>query len=60
MANFSSGEYADMQLMYGLAAGNGSEARRLYGEHFPNRVLPNRKTFERVNRRVRETGRYPS
>ena len=50
-------EYTDMHLMYGLASSNASAARRLYGQRFPNRRIPNRKTFERIDRRLRETGK---
>lgn len=50
-------EYADMHLMYGLASCNALEARRLYQENFPHRRIPDRKTFERVDLRLRETGK---
>ncbi|KAJ8957202.1 hypothetical protein NQ318_007764 [Aromia moschata] len=49
-------EYADMHLMYGLAPCNALEARRLYHERFPNRTLPNQKTFQWVDQRLRENG----
>ncbi|KAJ8944098.1 hypothetical protein NQ318_019436, partial [Aromia moschata] len=39
-------EYAYMHLMY--------EARRSYHERFPNRTLPNQKTFQRVDQRLKE------
>lgn len=54
---FTFNEYADMHLMYGLASCNALEAKRLYEERFPNRRIPDRKTFERVDRRLRETGK---
>lgn len=50
-------EYADMHLMYGLASCNALEAKRLYEEKFPHRTIPNQKTFQRVDQRLRETGR---
>ena len=50
--DFTFAEYADMHLMYGLASCNALEARRLYEERFPDR-----KTFDRVDRRLRETGK---
>lgn len=53
---YSFPEYADMHLVYGLALGNSTEAVRLYAERFPDRRIPDRKTFERVDRRLRETG----
>lgn len=46
-----------MHLVYGQSLGNALEARRIYAQRFPNRVLPDRKTFERVDRRLRETGK---
>jgi len=49
-------EYADMHLMYGLASCNALEARRLYEERYPNRNVPNHKTFQRLDQRLRETG----
>lgn len=49
-------EYADMHLMYGLASCNALEARRLYHDRFPNRTLPDQKTFQRVDQRLRENG----
>ena len=51
-------ELADMHLMYGLAQGNGREARRLYLERFPNRRLPSHPTFASVDGRLRETGSF--
>lgn len=53
-------EYADMHLMYGLASCNAYEARRLYEERYPNRNIPNEKTFQRLDQRLRESGgRFP-
>lgn len=60
MAQFTLNEYADMHLMYGLASGNSSEARRLYTLRFPGRIIPHRRTFERTDRSLRETGIYIS
>jgi hypothetical protein len=56
MAEFTNNEYADMLSMYGLARGNGHEAKRQYAEHFPNRRIPHHSTFAAVDRRLRETG----
>ncbi|XP_074035402.1 uncharacterized protein [Leptinotarsa decemlineata] len=53
---FTFNEYADMHVFYGRAFCNAAEARRLYSEHFPNRTVPSRETFERVDRSLRETG----
>lgn len=58
MNEFTFEEYADMHLMYGLALCNAVQARRLYQERFPGRVIPDRKTFEATHRRLRETGNF--
>jgi hypothetical protein len=58
MAGYTNEEYADMHLMYGRAQGNTHEARRLYGEWFPGRRLPDPRTFQAVDRRLRESGRF--
>ncbi|KAI4468283.1 transmembrane protein 68 [Holotrichia oblita] len=55
MADYSFEEMSDMHLMYGLAHCKRTEARRFYADHFPNRCLPNEKTFERLHIRLRET-----
>ena len=60
MEHYSYREYADMLLIYGQALGYWVEARKIYSETFPNRRLPHRKTFERVDRRLRETGEKSS
>lgn len=49
---------ADMHFVYGLADGNAREARRIYQERFPNRVLPAAATFTNVHRRLAETGSF--
>ncbi|KAJ8954921.1 hypothetical protein NQ318_016861 [Aromia moschata] len=41
-------------VMYSLASCNALEARMLYHEGFLNRTLPNQKTFQRVDQRLRE------
>lgn len=56
MSEFSFTELADMHLIYGLANGNAVLARSLYEERFPNRRIPDRKLFEVLHRRLRETG----
>jgi transposase len=45
-----------MHFIYGLAAGNAREAARLYRVQFPNRRHPERKTFQILHQRLRETG----
>lgn len=49
-------EYADMHLCYGASNSNALEARRLYAERYPNRVLPSVPTILAVDRRARSTG----
>jgi hypothetical protein len=46
-----------MHLIYGQALGNCVEARIIYLDTFPNRRLPGRRTFKRVDRSLRETGK---
>lgn len=56
MPNFTNSEMADMHFIYGLANGNAREARRLYMERYPNRIIPNHKIFSSIHRRLVETG----
>lgn len=56
MAIFTNSEMAEMHFMYGLANGNAREARRLYMERYPNRVIPNQRIFSNIHRRLVETG----
>ena len=58
MADFSNAEMTDMVLMYGQALGNLLGAQRLYHETFPERRLPNHKTFAAVKQRLRENGKF--
>ncbi|KAJ3655208.1 hypothetical protein Zmor_014345 [Zophobas morio] len=48
MVDFLSAGMTDMVLMYGQALGNSLGAQRLYHETFPERRLPNHKTFAAV------------
>ena len=41
-----------------LADGNGREAARLYQERYPNRRLPDHRTFARIHQRLLETGSF--
>ncbi|XP_041984653.1 uncharacterized protein LOC121737150 [Aricia agestis] len=54
--SFSNEEYADILFYYGAARGNAEQARREYGEIFPNRRLPDARVFSRTFRRMRERG----
>lgn len=50
-------EQADIHIMFARAFGNCEEAKRMYQEAFPNRRLPHRSVFLRVDRVLRETGK---
>lgn len=56
MVNYSNAEMADMHYVYGLADGNAEEAKRIYHERYPNRNLPDSRTFSNIHRRLVETG----
>ncbi|GFW70314.1 uncharacterized protein TNCV_5131401 [Trichonephila clavipes] len=60
MTSYTNQEMANIHFIYSVADGNALEAQRLYGERFPSRRLPNRKTFECFHRRLRETGSFVS
>ncbi|KAG8242441.1 hypothetical protein J6590_065895 [Homalodisca vitripennis] len=51
-------EYTDMILIYGKVNKNGLAAVQEYRDTFPHRRTPDRKTFEAVERRLRETGSF--
>ena len=54
---YSYGEQTDMLLVLGFCEGNCRKSVRVYQDRFPNRQVPNRKTFARIERRLRENGR---
>jgi len=56
MVNYSNAEMAEMHFVYGVADGNAELARRIYHERYPNRDLPDSRTFSNVHRRLVETG----
>ena len=60
MQGYKNAEMTDMVLMYGRAFGNGLEARRLYGEAFPGRNLPDHGTSSAVIQRLRAHGGFRS
>lgn len=47
-----------MHFVYGRANGNSLAAMRLYGETYPNRVVPHHTMFPRLHQRLRETGGF--
>lgn len=58
MVEFTNQEFAEMHLIYGLADGNCYEARRLYAQRYPNRILPDPRTFANVHNRLCENGSF--
>ncbi|KAI4469764.1 exonuclease phage-type/recb c-terminal domain-containing protein [Holotrichia oblita] len=46
-------------LVYRYCQGNSLQSCQVYSERFPNRRTPKLKTFATVERRLRETGRFP-
>jgi hypothetical protein len=53
---FTKQKYADLHLLYGEARGNSRAARRLYGERFPEGVLPSHCTFVELHLHLCEAG----
>lgn len=58
MNNYTNAEMADMHFMYGRANGNSLEARRLYAEMHPQRVIPHHTIFARLHQRLCERGTF--
>lgn len=56
MNRFTNEQMADMHLVYGEAQGNAREAVRIYTDRFPDRIVPDSRTFTAIHRRLRETG----
>lgn len=54
---YSLPEYADMYLILGECGGNFHRASNLYAVRYVNRRHPNAHVIERLDRRLRETGR---
>jgi hypothetical protein len=51
-------KWTDMVLAYGAEGGNAVQAQMLYREQFPDRVVPNSKTFTSPVQRLRDTGKF--
>lgn len=49
---YSNQEMANIHLMHDLAECNSAEARYLYANRFPNRRLSDKKTFQRLDKRL--------
>lgn len=56
--NYSNREMADIHYYYGLARGSSERAQTLFAEHFPQRRIPNPRTFAAIHRRLRENGSF--
>ncbi|XP_050306546.1 uncharacterized protein LOC126743487 [Anthonomus grandis grandis] len=56
MERFTWNELADMHLTLGESRGNAVLARAIYAERFPNRMVPERRFFLKVDRSLRERG----
>jgi hypothetical protein len=51
-------KWTDMVLAYGAEGGNAVQAQMVYREQFPDRVVPNSKTFTSSVQRLRDTGKF--
>ena len=57
---FSHVEYCDMHFVYGFCNGNARAAVEEYQRGFPDRRIPSRGVFTRINQILRDTGCLPS
>jgi len=57
---FSHVEHCDMHFVYGFCNGNAHAAVEEYQRHFPDRRIPSRGVFTRINQTLRDTGCLPS
>jgi hypothetical protein len=55
---FTNLEKTDVVLIYGEARGRSELAWQIYGERFPQRILPNALTFVNVVQHLRNFGRF--
>ena len=53
-------EYCDMHFVYGFCKGNARAAVEEYQMRFPDRRIPSRGVFTRINQILRDTGCLPS
>lgn len=58
MAHYTNSERTDMIRIYGEAGGNASEAKRIYMERFPQRMVPDARTFQRIDQHLRDYGSF--
>src|SRR5215475_14365813 len=57
---FSHAEYCDMHFVYGFCNGNARAAVEEYQRRYPDRRIPSRGVFTRINQTLRDTGCLPS
>ena len=57
---FSHVEYCDMHFVYGFRKGNACAAVEEYQRRFPDRRIPSRGVFTRINQTLRDTVCLPS
>jgi hypothetical protein len=55
---FTNLEKTDMVLIYGEARGHSELAPRIYRERFPQRILPNSRTFVNIVQHLRDFGHF--
>jgi hypothetical protein len=55
---FTAQEKTDMVLIYGEAHGHSELARQIYGERFPQKILPNVRTFVNIVQHLRDFGLF--
>jgi hypothetical protein len=58
MEMYTNVEYADIHFVYGFCDGNAAAAAREYQLRYPDRRHPERRVFEAVHQRLRETGSF--
>jgi hypothetical protein len=51
---FTNLEKTGMVLIYGKARGHSKLVRQIYGERFPQRILPNARTFVNIVQHLRD------
>ena len=57
---FSHVEYCDMHFVYGFCDGNANAAVEEYRRRYPERRIPSRGIFTRVQQTLRDYGCFPS
>jgi hypothetical protein len=55
---FTNLKKTNMVVIYGEASGHSELERQIYGEMFPQRILPNARTFVNVVQHLRDFGRF--